>query len=165
MIFPHQASGSLVERNGQIVGSSLIAQKFESERYFHSRPSAVDYNAASTGGSNLATSNPDYRTTVAERVAAVRKTEGLGPDAPVPSDLVQASGAGMDLHVTPAAASLQVPRVARARGVDESAVRRLVDEHTEGPWLGLFGLARVNVLELNLALDGAASSLGSSDKS
>lgn len=138
-----------------MIGSALIGQRFESERYFSGRPSAVDYDAASAGGSNLATSTPGYQAAVAARVADVRRREGLSAGTPVPADLVQASGAGLDPHISPEAAYLQVPRVARARGKDEADVRAVVASRVEPPWLGLFGEPRVNVLLLNLALDEA----------
>ncbi len=151
--FPHQAEGSLVRRaDGTVVGSSLIAQRFTSPHYFHPRPSAVDYNAASTGGSNYGPSNPDHLALVRERLDTVVATEGVQA-AEVPSEMVTASGAGLDPHIPPGAAELQVARVARARQVEPARVRDLVLARTEGPLWGVFGRARVNVLELNLALD------------
>ncbi|HVG55473.1 MAG TPA: potassium-transporting ATPase subunit KdpC [Vicinamibacterales bacterium] len=154
VLFPGQAEGSLIRRgDGTIVGSHLIAQKFERPEYFHPRPSAVDYNAASTGGSNYAPSNPDHLKAVRERLDALTKEEGVAASQ-VPSEMVTASGAGMDPHIPPAAAELQAPRVASARGVSVARVRELIDAHTESPTLGFLGRARVNVLELNLALDG-----------
>jgi K+-transporting ATPase ATPase C chain len=155
LLFPAQASGSLIARDGQVIGSALIGQPFSSDGYFIGRPSAVDYDAASTGGSNLATSSPDYQAAVAARVEAVRRREGPPAGTDVPADLVQASGAGLDPHISPAAAHLEAPRVARARGLDEAAVRALIASHVEPPWLGLFGAPRVNVLQLNLSLDEA----------
>jgi K+-transporting ATPase ATPase C chain len=153
--FRHQAQGSLVTRaDGSIIGSSLIAQSFEGDAYVHPRPSGVDYNAASTGGTNFGPTNPDHLKAVVERVAAVRQREGL-PNGPIPADLVTASGAGLDPHLSPAAVDVQVARVARVRGASVDAVRRLVAEHTESPMLGVLGRARVNVLQLNLALDAA----------
>jgi potassium-transporting ATPase KdpC subunit len=151
--FPRQAEGSLVRRSdGTVVGSSLIAQKFAQARYFQPRPSAVDYNAASTGGSNYGPSNPDHLKAVRERVVTVVAQEGVSP-ADVPSEMVTASGGGLDPHIPPSAAELQVARVARARQVEAGRVRDLVRAHTRSPALGVFGRARVNVLELNLALD------------
>jgi K+-transporting ATPase ATPase C chain len=152
-VFPSQAEGSLIRRSdGTIVGSRLIAQKFTRDEYFHPRPSAVDYNAASTGGSNYGPSNPDHLKIVHERLDAVTKLEGVRPGQ-VPSELVTASGAGLDPHLPPAAAELQAGRVARARNVSVDRVRELIRAHTEGPSFGFLGRARVNVLGLNLALD------------
>jgi K+-transporting ATPase ATPase C chain len=153
--FRSQAEGSLVRRaDGTIVGSRLIAQKFTRPEYFQPRPSAVDYNAAATGGSNYGPSNPDHLKAVRERLDAVTKQEGATPER-VPSEMVTASGGGMDPDIPPAAAALQSNRVARARGVPLERVRELVAAHTEGPTFGFLGRARVNVLELNLALDEA----------
>lgn len=152
-IFPRQAEGSLIRRaDGTIAGSSLIAQNFTRPQYFHPRPSAVDYNAASTGGSNYGPSNPDHLKLVGERLDDVKASEGVSA-AQVPSEMITASGAGLDPHIPPNAAELQVVRVARARNVDPDRVRELVRTHTDGPFLGVFGRSRVNVLELNLTLD------------
>jgi K+-transporting ATPase ATPase C chain len=152
-VFPRQAEGSLIRRaDGTVVGSSLIAQKFVRPGYFHPRPSGVDYNAASTGGSNYGPSNPDHLEAVRERLGAVAAEEGVSA-ADVPSEMVTASGGGLDPHIPPSAAEIQVARVARARNVDPARVRDLVRSHTEPPLLGVLGRARVNVLELNLALD------------
>ena len=153
-LFPKQVEGSLIRRaDGTIVGSRLIAQKFERPEYFHPRPSAVDYNAASAGGSNYGPSNPDHLKAVKERLEAFAKQEGVAANQ-VPSEMVTASGGGMDPHIPPAAAALQAPRVASARGIAVTRVRELIAAHTEPPMLGFLGRARVNVLELNLALDG-----------
>jgi K+-transporting ATPase ATPase C chain len=153
--FPAQAAGSLIHRaDGTVVGSRLIAQKFTRPEYFHPRPSAVDYNAASTGGSNWGPSSPDHLKAVEERLAAIVAEEGVTPGQ-VPSELVTASGAGLDPHLPPEAAALQATRVAAARGVPLARVSELVASHTESPTLGFLGRARVNVLELNLALDQA----------
>jgi K+-transporting ATPase ATPase C chain len=152
-VFAAQAEGSLIRRDdGTIVGSRLIAQKFERPEYFHPRPSAVDYNAASTGGSNYGPSNPDHLKAVQERLDAVMQQEGVAASQ-VPSEMVTASGGGMDPHIPPNAAELQAERVARSRSVDVGRVRELVTAHVEPPTLGFLGRARVNVLELNLALD------------
>ncbi|HYV19978.1 MAG TPA: potassium-transporting ATPase subunit KdpC [Verrucomicrobiae bacterium] len=153
--FPAQAEGSLVRRpDGTAIGSRLIAQPFERMEYFRPRPSAVGFNAAGSGGSNLGPSNPDLVKEVAERLAAVRAREG--EDAgPVPSELVTASGSGLDPHIPPAAAALQAARVAKARGAPIERVSALIEEHTEPPLLGFLGRPRVDVLELNLALDTA----------
>jgi potassium-transporting ATPase KdpC subunit len=153
LAFPSQAEGSLIRRNdGTIVGSRLIAQKFTRPAYFHSRPSAVDYNAASTGGSNYGPSNPDHLKAVRERLDAATALEGV-PASQVPSEMITASGGGMDPHIPPTAADLQAARVARARNVDVERVRELIRLHTEEPTFGFVGRSRVNVLELNLALD------------
>ncbi len=153
MAFPEQAEGSLIRRSdGTIVGSRLVAQKFTRPEYFQPRPSGVDYNAASTGGTNYGPSNPDHLNAVRERLEAVTKREGATASQ-VPSEMVTASGGGMDPHVPPAAAELQAARVASARGVPVDRVRDLIRAHTGPPTLGFLGRARVNVLELNLALD------------
>jgi K+-transporting ATPase ATPase C chain len=130
----------------------LIAQKFTRPEYFHPRPSGVDYNAASTGGTNYGPSNPDHLKAVQERLEAITAEEKVSASQ-VPSEMVTASGGGMDPHIPPAAAELQVARIAAARGVPPERVRELIRAHTEPPTLGFLGRARVNVLELNLALD------------
>jgi K+-transporting ATPase ATPase C chain len=153
--FPTQAEGSLIRRaDGTIVGSQLIAQKFTRPEYFHPRPSGVDDNAASTGGTNYGPSNPDHLKAVQERLDAVVREEGVTPDQ-VPSEMVTAGGGGMDPHIPPVAAELQSARVAANRKVDVGRIRELITAHTEQPTFGLLGRARVNVLELNLALDEA----------
>ncbi len=160
VLFPHQASGSLVYRDGQMLGSEWIGQSFTAPRDFWGRPSAtvdannkpLPYNAANSGGSNLAPSNPDLHSAIQARIATLKAAD---PDAqgPVPVDLVTASGSGLDPHISPAAAAYQVRRVAKARGLDEAKVRDLVVAQIEGPALGVIGESRVNVLKLNLALD------------
>jgi K+-transporting ATPase ATPase C chain len=151
--FPAQARGSLIRRDdGSVVGSSLVAQAFTRSAYFHPRPSAVDYNAASTGGSNFGPSNPEHLQLVQERLADLVPRESASASE-VPSEMVTASGGGLDPHVPPAAAHLQAPRVAAARGIDPNRIRALIDVHTKPPTFGFLGRARVNVLELNLALD------------
>jgi len=151
--FPAQAEGSLIRRaDGTVVGSRPIAQKFTRPEYFEARPSAVDYNAASTGGSNWGPSNLDHLAAVRERLDALRRREGVAA-AQVPSEMVTASGAGLDPHIPPAAAALQAPRIAASRGVSLTRVQEIVALHTEPPMLGFLGRERVNVLELNLALD------------
>ncbi len=156
VVFSSQAEGSLIRRtDGTIVGSRLIGQKFTRPEYFQPRPSAVDYNAASTGGSNYGPSNPDHLKLVQERLAAIMKQEGVTAGQ-VPSEMVTASGGGMDPHIPPSAADLQAARVAATRKLDVRRVRELIAAHTEAPTFGFLGRARVNVLELNLALDEAA---------
>ncbi len=154
-VFPDQANGSLVQRDGQVLGSALIGQPFGDPTHFWSRPSATGptpYNAANSSGSNLGPSNPALHEAVKARIAALRAADP-GNTAPVPVDLVTASASGLDPHISRAAADVQVARVARARGVAEAQVRALVEQHTEGAWLGFIGEPRVNVLLLNLALD------------
>ena len=167
VLFPKQAHGSLIERNGTVVGSELIGQVFESDKYFHGRPSATTapdpndstktvaapYNAANSGGSNLGPSNK----ALIDRVQGdIDKLKQENPSAPVPADLVTASSSGLDPHISPDAALFQVPRVAKAHNLPEDRVRQLIQEHTEGRFLGLLGEPRVNVLMLNLALDQLA---------
>ena len=151
--FPAQAKGSLIRRtDGTVVGSRLIAQAFARPEYFHPRPSAVDYNAASTGGTNYGPSNPDHLKAVRQRLDAVMKQEGVVAGQ-VPCEMVTASGGGLDPHIPPSGAELQIRRVASARAVPIERIRDLVRAYTERPTFGLLGRARVNVLELNLALD------------
>jgi len=154
-LFPRQANGSLVERDGRPVGSALVGQNFSSPRYFWSRPSVttpMPYNAASSGGSNLGPTNPDLVKAVRERVAAFRAADP-GNTAPIPVDLVTSSASGLDPDISPAAAEYQVARVAKARGLDPQIIRQLVARHTTGRAFGLLGEPRVNVVELNLDLD------------
>jgi len=155
ILFPRQSEGSFIRKaDGTLQGSGLAGQNFTRPEYFHGRPSAVDYNAASTGGSNYGPSNPDHLAAVQQRAAAIVEREGLSLHE-IPSELVTASGGGLDPHISPAAALIQVERVARERGVAVELVRELVEAHTDGPTLGFLGQPRVNVLELNLALDEA----------
>lgn len=160
-LYPYEAGGSILRHNGVAQGSALIGQVFSEGKYFWSRPSAASpaYNAAAGSGSNLAPSNPALAEAVKQRVAALQAAgagAGSGDQAPVPIDLVTSSASGLDPHISPAAAAYQIPRVARARGMQEVDVQKLVEQYTERRDLGLLGEPRVNVLLLNLALDGRA---------
>jgi len=154
-VFPYQANGSLIERDNKVIGSTLIGQPFSQPGNFWSRPSATGptaYNAAGSSGSNLGPSSPALAEAVKARIEALRAADP-GNAAPVPVDLVTASASGLDPHISVAAARYQVARVARARGLQPEAVNALVDQHTEGAWLGFMGEPRVDVLALNLALE------------
>lgn len=152
VVFPAKAGGSLIERDGKIIGSRLIGQPFTGPGYFHSRPSAAGtgYDATASGGTNLGPTSQKLMDTVRTAADSLRQEN---PSAPIPVDLVTSSASGLDPHITPAAAQFQIPRVARERGLHENDVRSLVSERTEGRQFGLLGELRVNVLELNLALD------------
>jgi len=159
VVFPHQASGSLILKNGpngsQVIGSSLLAQSFTSDRYFHPRPSAAGngYDATASGGSNLAQSNKALVTRIQGDIDKLAKQN---PGAPVPIDMVTMSASGLDPHITPDNAYYQAPRVAKTRSLSEESMRQLIERHTAGRTLGLLGEPRVNVLELNLDLDTLA---------
>jgi len=167
-IFPKQAQGSLIEKDGKVVGSALIGQEFKEDKYFHGRPSATaapdpadstktvpaPYNAANSGGSNLGPTSKALNDRVKEDV---EKLKAENPSAAVPIDLVTTSGSGLDPDISPESALFQVPRIAKARSMPEESVRKLVTQNTSGRLAGLFGEPRVNVLALNLALDAATS--------
>lgn len=168
LIFPRQANGSMIERDGKVVGSELIGQNFTSDKYFHGRPSATTapdpkdpnktvaapYNAANSGGSNLGPSNKALVDRVKGDTATLQKQN---PGASVPIDLVTTSGSGLDPDISPEAALFQVPRIAKTRSLPDAQIRQLVEENTEGRWLGLLGEPRVNVLQINLELDRLAA--------
>jgi len=168
VLFPRQAQGSLIEQDGKVVGSALIGQVFESDKYFHGRPSATTapdpkdssktvpapYNAANSGGSNLGPTNKALIDRVQGDVDTLKKEN---PNAPIPQDLVTTSASGLDPHISPEAALFQVPRIAKARNLPEDRIRQLVADNTEGRLFGLLGEPRVNVLQLNLALDHLAA--------
>ena len=151
-LFPNKAAGSLIPKDGQIVGSELLAQSFTADKYFHPRPSAAGngYDATSSGGSNLAQSN---KALVDREQGSIDKLAAENPGKPVPIDMVTTSASGLDPDITPDNATFQAPRIAKARGLSEDAVQKLIDQHTAGRQLGFFGEPRVNVLDLNLALD------------
>jgi K+-transporting ATPase ATPase C chain len=168
VVFPYEAQGSLIEKDGRVIGSELIGQAFADDKYFHGRPSATNtpdpndatknidapYNAANSGGSNLGPTNK----ALIDRVKGdVDKLKAENPSVPVPIDLVTTSGSGLDPHISPEAAFFQVPRIAKARGIAEDRLRQLVADHVEGRLFGLIGEPRVNVLMLNIALDRTAA--------
>jgi len=152
LLFPSQASGSLIMRDGKAVGSSLVAQNFVSDGYFHSRPSAANYDPRSLAGSNLAATNPVLRERMAESSKAIAAREHIAAKV-IPVDMVTASGSGIDPHISTEAAQVQLARVAKARGLTDAQVRSAIEANTQQPTFGILGQSRVNVLKLNLALD------------
>jgi K+-transporting ATPase ATPase C chain len=155
VVFPDQANGSIIKKNGKAVGSSLIGQQFDAPKYFWGRPSATTpypYNGGSSSGSNQGTNNPDLLKAVQARISALRAADPSNASK-IPVDLVTASGSGLDPHISPAAAEYQVKRVAKVRGLDETKINALISAYTEGRQFGIFGEPVVNVLRVNLALD------------
>ena len=157
LIFPHQSNGLPIYKNGELIGFENIGQKFSSDKYFWGRPSAVDYNAAATGGSNKGPTNPEYLAEVEKRIDEFLKNNPEVKRSEIPSDLVTESGGGLDPHISPQAAFIQIPRVAEARKIDRQTLKKLIEDNIEPPFLGLFGPKKVNVLKLNLALDDLSS--------
>ena len=156
-LFPYQANGSIIEHDGKVIGSAIIGQEFKDDKYFSGRPSANEYNAADSAGTNYGAINKELKKQVEERAAAVREKYGLLATEKVPSDMVTNDAAGFDPHLSPEAIRMQVDRVAQARNMDKSVVLKLVEQNTEYPSFGFIGEARVNVLKLNLALDKTQS--------
>lgn len=154
VLFPAQARGSLVESGGKVVGSALVAQPFADARYLQPRPSAAGYDPMAAAGSNQARSNPDLRKRIEDTRASVAARDGIAP-AQVPGELLTQSGGGLDPHLTPQGARVQVARIARARGLAPAQVQAVIDAHTDAPQFGVLGQPRVNVLAANLALDAA----------
>ena len=152
---PNDGEAALVEYNGKVVGAANVGQAFTDSVYFWGRPSNVDYNGGGSGGSNKATTNPEYLAQVEERVDALLAAHPYLSREEVPAEMVTASGSGLDPDISPRGAEVQIRRVAEARGMSVEEVKRIVDSVTEGPWLGLFGTSKVNVLKLNVALDTA----------
>ena len=152
---PGGGKGATVDVNGKVVGYAAVGQKFTEDRYFNSRPSAVDYNAAGSGGSNKGPTNPDYLKTVQTRIDTFMVHNPGVTKAEIPTELVTASGSGLDPDLSPAGAKVQVARIAKVRNLPVDRLNDLVDQHTEGPLLGIFGPSKVNVLKLNVALDEA----------
>jgi K+-transporting ATPase ATPase C chain len=166
VLFPHQANGSLVERNGQIVGSELLAQGFSGAKYFHPRPSAAGtgYDPLNSGGSNLGPTSQKLIDGIKANAAQYRQENGLSAETAVPADAVTASGSGLDPHISIHNAQLQIPRVAKETGLSEEAVRAEVTKATDNPLLGIGGEAGVNVLKLNVALDAVAAKRALAEK-
>ena len=159
LIFPQQANGLPIYKKGELIGFENIGQKFYSNKYFWGRPSAVDYNAASTGGSNKGPTNPDYLADLEKRIEEFLAKNPEVKRSEIPSDLVTASGGGLDPHISPQAAIIQIPRIANERNIDRKTLQKLVEDNIESPFLGMFGPERVNVLKLNLALESLTQTL------
>lgn len=153
VIAPNSGKGEEITINGKVVGFELIGQKFDDDKYFNGRPSAVDYNAASTGGSNKGPTNPGYLAQVQARIDTFLIHNPTAKKEDIPVDLVTASGGGLDPHISPSAARIQIDRIANARNISKEKLEDLVDQHIETPILGLFGTSAVHVLRLNIALD------------
>lgn len=156
LLFAHQAQGSLLERQGRIIGSALLGQSFHDDKYFHGRPSAAGnkgYDASASGGSNYGPASKALQQRIATDLSELRREN---PQQPVPGELLMASASGLDPDISPQAARFQIPRIAKARGINVQRLQLLVAEHTQGRWLGFIGEPRVNVLQLNLALDDAS---------
>lgn len=152
-VFPKQANGSLLNENGRIAGSKLLAQKFQDTKYFWPRPSAADYATVASGASNLGPTSAALKEAVEKRKVNFQKANGLEISSKIPADMLFTSGSGLDPHISPEAAKLQISRVAKARNLNPEAIARLVDQYTEPPQFGILGKPVVNVLQLNLALD------------
>ena len=155
-VFTEKSNGSIIKHGNQIMGSQLIGQLFTSPKYFHGRPSATDpqYDASNSGGSNLAPSNAKFIEQARTRVEQIRRENYLSPDEQIPADLVLSSASGLDPHISPMSAALQLQRIARERKIPEAEIEKIIQQNTEQPLLGIWGKERVNVLQLNLALDG-----------
>jgi K+-transporting ATPase ATPase C chain len=155
-VFPEQSNGSIIKNWRQIIGSRLIGQQFTSPKYFHGRPQASDppYDASNSGGSNLAPSSAKLIAQAQSRVEQIRRGNYLSPDTQIPADLVLTSASGLDPHISPLSAALQVTRIANARNITETELEKIIQQNTEQPLLGIWGKERVNVLQLNIALDG-----------
>lgn len=153
LMFPNQANGLPIYKNGELIGFENIGQKFYSDKYFWGRPSGVDYNSAAMGGSNKGPTNPDYLAGVEKRIEEFLQKNPEIKRSEIPSDLVTASGGGLDPHISPQAAFIQIPRIAATRNIDKEVLQKLVEKSIERPLFGLFGTARINVLKLNIQLD------------
>lgn len=153
---PYQANGSLIKKDGNVIGSSLIGQNFDKPEYFHPRPSAVDYNGQGSGGSNLGPSSKKLMNTVADRIKKVREENNIDKNIKIPADMVLSSSSGLDPHISIENTNFQVKRVAKARGISENQIKKLVNKNIDPDFLEIWGQPGVNVLKLNLALDSAA---------